>query len=131
MRLSRRVGFYEGLKYQGRGPMIHWMLHRVTGLCIILFVGLHVVASFFMQQTGSDLATTLNIIYESWIFQIVVVFIVLFHALNGLRIALLDFWPGFQHRVDQYRALWLQWVVFVPIYVMTVYFLVIHSLAGS
>lgn len=131
MRLSRRVGFYEGLKYQGRGPMIHWMLHRVTGLSILLFVGLHVVASFFMQQTGSDIATTINIVYESWVFQIGVAFIVLFHALNGLRIALLDFWPGFQHSVDQHRALWLQWVIFVPIYAMIVYFLVTSSLAGS
>ena len=41
-----------------------WMLHRITGLCIILFVGLHVFASFFMQQFGSDAATSINIVYE-------------------------------------------------------------------
>lgn len=111
--------------------MIHWMLHRITGLSILLFVGLHVIASFFMQQTGSDLATALNTVYEAPLFQILVAFVVLFHGLNGLRIVLLDFWPGFHNRVDVYRALWLQWSVFIPIYLLTVFFLVQRSLAGG
>jgi len=131
MGLSRRVGFYQGLKYKGRGPMAHWMLHRVTGLAILLFVGLHVTASFFMQQTGAEFATSINVVYESWIFQIVVAFVVLFHALNGLRIALLDFWPGFQNHVDEHRAIWLQWSVFIPLYGLTVFFLVTRGLGGS
>ena len=76
--------------------MLAWMLHRISGVGILLFVGLHVMASFFMQQTGSDLATTINIIYELWIFQIFVTFIVIYHALNGLRIAVLDIWPRYQ-----------------------------------
>lgn len=131
MGLSRKVGFFQGLRYQGRGPMIHWMLHRISGLAILLFVGLHVTASFFMQQTGNDLATTVNTVYESWMFQIVVAFVVLFHALNGLRIALLDFWPAFHNRVDERRAMWLQWSIFIPIYSLTVYFLIVVGLGGS
>ncbi|OGO40899.1 MAG: hypothetical protein A2W36_02400 [Chloroflexi bacterium RBG_16_58_14] len=125
------MGFYQGLKYQGRSPMLHWMLHRITGVAIVFFVGLHVLASFFMQQTGADLATQVNIVYESWQFQIIVAFIVIFHALNGLRVALLDFWPAFQNQVDQYRALWLQWSVILPLYALTVFFLVTRSLAES
>jgi len=131
MKPSRKVGFYQGLKYQGRGPMIHWMLHRITGVAIVTFVGLHVLSSFFMQQTGADFATQVNIVYESWQFQILVAFIVIFHALNGLRIALLDLWPAAQNQVDQYRAIWLQWAVFIPIYAMTVFFLLTGSLAAS
>ena len=131
MQPRRNGGFYQGLKDQGRGPMLHWMLHRITGVAIVLFVGLHVFASFFMQQTGADLATQVNIVYESWQFQIIVAFIVIFHALNGLRVALLDFWPGFQNQVDQHRALWLQWSVIIPLYALTVFFLVTRSLAES
>jgi len=131
MKPSRKVGFYQGLKYQGRSPMIHWMLHRITGVAILVFVGLHVLSSFFMQQTGADLATQINIVYESWQFQVVVAFIVIFHALNGLRIALLDLWPATQNRVDQYRAIWLQWAVIIPLYSLTVFFLVTRSLAAS
>lgn len=129
MRLNRRVGFFTGLRYRGGGPMWAWMLHRVTGLAMLLFIGLHVFASFFMQQTASDLATNVNIVYESWIFQIVMVFIVIFHALNGLRIAILDIWPRYQ--TFQREALWLQWLIFAPIYGLTVFILIQRGLTGS
>jgi succinate dehydrogenase / fumarate reductase cytochrome b subunit len=119
MSLSRNVGFFVGLKYKGRGPMIAWMLHRITGVGILVFVGLHVVASFFMQQVGSDWATALNTVYESWIFQIVVIFFVIFHALGGLRIAILDLWPQFLEY--QQESLWLQWLVFIPVYGLTIF----------
>lgn len=129
MALNRKVGFFQGLKYQGGGPMLAWMLHRISGVAILVFVGLHVVAAFFMQQVGSDIATSINIIYESWIFQIFVAFIVLFHALNGLRIAILDIWPS--GLMYEHEALWLQWFIFVPVYGLTVFILIQHSLAGS
>lgn len=131
MGISRRVGFFQGLRYQGRGPMIHWMLHRITGLCILLFVGLHVLAGFFMQQTGGEFATAINRVYESPVFQIFIAFVVLFHALNGLRIAVLDLWPKFQNPVDQHRAIWLQWAIILPLYGMTVLFLVQRALTGA
>jgi len=129
MALNRKVGFFQGLKYQGGGPMLSWMLHRITGLGILAFVGLHVISSFFMQQTGSNLAAFINTIYEHWAFQIFVAFFVLFHALNGLRIAILDIWPKFL--TYQREALWLQFSIFVPVYGLTVFFLIQHSLAGG
>jgi succinate dehydrogenase / fumarate reductase cytochrome b subunit len=129
MGLNRRVGFFAGLKYRGGGPMWAWMLHRVTGLSMLLFVALHVFASFFMQQTGSDVAIFINTIYESWVFQILVTFIVIFHALNGLRIAILDIWPQFQ--TFQREALWLQWLIFIPVYGLTVFILIQRAITGS
>ena len=129
MGISRKVGFFAGLKYHGGSPMWAWMLHRVTGLAMLTFVGLHVIASFFMQQTASDLATSINTVYESWIFQILVMFVVIFHALNGLRIAALDIWPQFQ--IYQREALWLQVLIFVPVYGLTIFILIQHALTGS
>jgi len=129
MGLSRRVGFFSGLKYHGGSPMWAWMIHRVTGLALLTFVGLHVIASFFMQQTGSDLATSINTVYESWIFQIVVTFVVIFHGLNGLRIAALDIWPQFQ--VYQREALWLQLLIFLPVYGLTIFILIQRALTGN
>jgi succinate dehydrogenase / fumarate reductase cytochrome b subunit len=129
MELKRRGGFFYGLKYRGGGPMWAWVLHRVTGLALVLLVGIHVFASFFMQQTGSDFATSLNIIYESWIFQILVVFIVIFHGLNGLRISILDIWPKYQ--MFQREALWLQWLVFIPLYGLTVFIIIQRAISGS
>jgi succinate dehydrogenase / fumarate reductase cytochrome b subunit len=129
MNISRKVGFYQGLRYQGGAPMLAWMLHRITGVGILVFVGLHVFASFLMQQFGSDFATNMNIVYESWAFQIVITFFVVFHALNGLRIIALDLWPQFIKY--QREALWLEWLVFAPVYGLAVYFLVQKALTGA
>jgi succinate dehydrogenase/fumarate reductase cytochrome b subunit len=54
---------------------------------------------------------------------------VIFHALNGLRIAILDIWPRFL--TYQREALWLQWFIFVPVYGLTVFVLIQRSLAGG
>ena len=129
MSLNRKVGLITGLKYRGGGPMLAWILHRITGLSILFFVGLHVIASFFMQQMGSDWAIAVNTVYESWIFQILVAFFVLFHAINGLRIVVLDFWPKFLQY--QREVLWLQWLIFLPIYGLTVFIIIRRGLGGG
>ncbi len=56
MALKRNVGL-RGIGYRGGGPMLSWMLHRIGGLAMVLFVGLHIAAGFFMQQFGSNWAT--------------------------------------------------------------------------
>ncbi len=129
MAVSRRVSVWAGLRYRGKQGMLNWLLHRVTGLGIVLFVGTHVVVSFFGQQFGDDLAFTINGIYESWIFQIFVYFSVLFHAFNGTRLALMDLFPSLLRY--QKELLWLQWIVFVPVYGFPVYVMVNTAITGA
>ena len=128
MALKRNVGL-KGARYRGGGPMLAWVLHRVSGIAIVVFVGLHVLASFLMQQFGSDFATTMNIVYESPYFQIFIFFVVIWHALNGLRIIILDTWP----RALQYQreATWLQWIVFLAVYGVAVAIMVMNLLGGE
>lgn len=128
MAVSRRVSVWAGLRYRGKQGMLNWLLHRVTGLGIVLFVGTHVVVSFFGQQFGDDLAFTINGIYESWVFQIFVYFSVLFHALNGTRLALMDLFPSLLRY--QKELLWLQWIVFLPVYGFPVYVMVNSAITG-
>lgn len=124
MALKRNVGLRAGLRYRGGMPMLSWAIHRIGGLAMVLFVGLHIVSSFFMQQFASDWATTINIIYESVWFQLFIVFVVYFHGLNGLRIIVLDFWP----KLLQYQRelTWLQWLVFIPAYAVTALLMVLY-----
>jgi succinate dehydrogenase / fumarate reductase, cytochrome b subunit len=127
MPLTRKVPVRQALRYKGRSNMLSWILHRITGLGMLVFVGTHVIAAFFLQQIGSDLAVTLTALYESWAFQIVVYFCVLYHALHGTRVALMDLFPKMM-RFDQ-QLLWLQWILFLPLYGLPVYFLVQSALA--
>jgi succinate dehydrogenase / fumarate reductase cytochrome b subunit len=126
---NRQVSPLTGFKYHGGNPMWAWMLHRITGLGMVVFISLHIGASFFMQQTSGQLATTINALYESWILQVFVVFFVIYHALNGLRLAILDLWP--QYMVYQKQALWVQLFIFAPIYGLTALIIIQHAIVGS
>lgn len=128
MAFGKKIGL-QGLRYQGGGPMLAWVLHRIGGLAMVIFVGMHIVSSFSMQQFGSKLGTAINIIYESWPFQAALYFFVIFHALNGLRIILLDLWP--QLLKYQKEATWLQWIVFIPVYGLTVFIMVMKGISGK
>ena len=129
MAVSGRVSVLAGLRYRGKQGMLNWLLHRVTGLGIVLFVGTHVVVSFFGQQFGNDIAFAINGVYESWPFQIFVYFSVLFHAFNGSRLALMDLFPSLIR--FQKELVWLQWIVFVPVYAFPVAIMVSNALSGA
>ena len=124
MGLKRDVSLKDALRYQGKGPMLTYILHRIGGLGMVTFVGLHVLASFVGGRVGSSI----NLIYENWVFQIFIFFCVLFHVINGLRIIILDLWPKLIEH--QREAIWLEWMVFLPIYGMAVYVIVSTALGG-
>jgi succinate dehydrogenase / fumarate reductase cytochrome b subunit len=72
-----------------------WLLHRVTGLGILLFLIIHVVDTAIVIYWPGLYDHALNI-YRSPLFrfaELLIFFSVLFHALNGLRIIIQDFWP--------------------------------------
>jgi succinate dehydrogenase / fumarate reductase cytochrome b subunit len=120
---------FKGLFYNAGAPYHSFSLHRLTAMGIIAFVGTHVAASFSMQQVLGTWGTTINVIYESWWFQILVVFCVLFHTLNGIRIVIMDVWP----KLIKYtrEAVYLEWAIFLPIYILTVYLIVMKGITGS
>jgi succinate dehydrogenase / fumarate reductase cytochrome b subunit len=117
----RGVSVLQALRYRGRQGMLSWTLHRLTGLGIVLFVGMHVVAAFFLQQFGDPVATAVTAAYESWPTQLFVYFCVLYHALNGARLALMDLFPRLLR--FQNELVWLQWAVFAPAYLLPAFFL--------
>lgn len=124
-----RVTLPKALAYRGGQPMLTWLLHRITGLGIILFVGMHVIAGFFVyattEGTTSAIANALTTFYETVPVQLGVLFAVLFHALNGLRIVILDMWPGL-HRFHR-EAMWLQWALFLPLWVLPSFLIVMNA----
>lgn len=129
MALSRRVSIGAGLRYRGEQGMLNFILHRITGLGILLFVGIHVVVGFFGQQFGDDLSFAINAIYESWAFQLFVYFSVLFHAINGSRLALMDLFPRLL--LYQRELIWLQWLIFIPAYGLPTFMMLQTALAGG
>lgn len=124
MGLKRNVGLMTGLRYQGKGPMLTYILHRVGGLGIVIFVATHMLSSFL----GGEAGVLINTVYEHWAFQIFIFFCALFHAVNGLRIVILDLWPKLSEH--QREAIWVEWAVFLPLYAIAVIVILKTGLGG-
>lgn len=124
MGLKRNVPLATGLRYQGKGPMLTFVLHRIGGLGMAIFVTMHIVASFF----GGEIGGFLNSIYENWAFQIFIFFSALFHAINGLRITILDLWPRLLEH--QQEAIWVEWAVFIPVFGIAVFAILSSAFGG-
>jgi len=87
---------WEGLSYRGGIGQWAWLLHRLSGLGILLFLILHVL-DIFLAAFGPQVFEKLLFIYHSWVFRpliVLLIFGVIYHALNGLRLVVMDFWPA-------------------------------------
>ena len=85
----------SALRYRGRTGMWTWVLHRATGLGILAFLVIHVVDTAVVIYWPDFYDHTLDL-YRSPFFRVaelLIFFSVLYHALNGLRIIVQDFWP--------------------------------------
>lgn len=107
----------DWFRYRGGLGMLMWALHRVTGLGVLMFLLLHVV-DIFLLTFGPEVFNELLVLYTSpWarVMEVFLFFGVLFHALNGLRIAIQDFWPTAW--LEETKLIALQLVVFVITFV--------------
>jgi succinate dehydrogenase / fumarate reductase cytochrome b subunit len=124
MSSKRNAGLMTALQYKGKGPFLTFILHRIGGLGMAIFITIHILSSFL----GGSVGQFLNNVYEHWLFQIFIFFCVLFHAINGLRITILDLWPKLIEH--QREAIWVEWMVFLPIYGIAVLVIVSKGLGG-
>lgn len=114
MGLKRNVPLSTALGYKGQGPFLTFILHRMGGAGMAIFVTLHVLATFVEMQ-GWAIGDFINDIYMSPPFQIFILFCALFHVINGLRISILDMFP--QKLIPYHRqAIMIEWVVFIVIF---------------
>lgn len=125
MGISRNVSLMTALRYKGQGPMLTFILHRIGGMGMAIFISMHVLASAF----GGDIGNFINDIYMSWVFQIIIFFFVMFHAINGLRITILDLWPKLLEY--QPEATWVQWAVFIALYGFAVFSILTSTFRGQ
>ncbi len=95
--------------------MLAWAFHRISGVAIWVFILLHVL-DIWLAQANPSLYNDVLQIYASpggRVGETLLGAALLYHALNGLRIILMDFWP----RLTLYhRQMWAgAWVIFVVV----------------
>ena len=115
VRNVRNTRFSESLRYKGREGMWTWMLHRVTGLGILFFLLIHVFDTALVIYWPAIYNESIAI-YQHPLFRVgelAIFFSVLYHALNGLRIIIIDLWP--RMTVYHRQIWWASWVIFVAV----------------
>jgi succinate dehydrogenase / fumarate reductase cytochrome b subunit len=118
---SLRTALTGYARYRGKHGQISFLLHRITGLGTLLFLALHILdtfsisinTGFYMEVIGFYRSTFFGIL------EIVLVFCVLYHGANGLRLAIFDMfapksWNIPTERASLYWTLGLTAVFFIP-----------------
>ncbi len=102
--------------YRGDPGMWSWVLHRITGVSIFFFLFVHVLDTAVIRIDPDKYSEVVET-YKNPIIglmEIGLVACVLYHALNGVRIILVDFWskgPKYQRQM-----LWVVLGVFVIVF---------------
>lgn len=74
--------------------MWSWVLHRITGVAIFFFLLVHILDTALIRVSPEAYNAVIGT-YKEWYMtlgEVVLVGAIAFHAFNGLRIILIDFW---------------------------------------
>ncbi|MFA5943601.1 MAG: succinate dehydrogenase, cytochrome b556 subunit [Candidatus Thermoplasmatota archaeon] len=91
--------------YQLKEGQIAYILHRVTGVAVILFLFVHLVENFFLLM-GEEAYNQAIGIYDTWYFRLGefgLIAAVVYHSLNGVRVVVIDFW---QKSTRYHKQMW-------------------------
>jgi succinate dehydrogenase / fumarate reductase cytochrome b subunit len=115
-----------GTLYRGREGMWSWVLHRITGVAIFFFLLVHILDTALVRVSPEAYNAVIGQ-YQTPIMglgETALVAAIVFHAFNGLRIILIDFWNAKYQKVMFYVVIGL-WVVtmlaFVPRHLTNVF----------
>lgn len=99
--------------YKGKEGQWSWIFHRLTGVGVLLFLFAHIIDTMLVGW-GQEVYDKVIALYRLPIFKISEVGLfaaVLYHALNGIRIILVDFWTeGTKYHKQLF---WLEMGIFV------------------
>ncbi|GAB4099008.1 succinate dehydrogenase, cytochrome b556 subunit [Sinomonas halotolerans] len=93
-----------GTLYRGREGMWSWVGHRVTGVVIFFFLLVHVLDTSLVRVSPEAYDAVIGT-YKNPLMALGetgLVAAILFHAFNGLRVILVDFWksgPKYQRQL--------------------------------
>ena len=93
LRLRKRD---KGPAYKGGIGQWSWAAHRITGILVVAFLFGH-IADTFTVGFGGDLYDETISLYQQWWFkpfEVALFAVTIFHAFNGLRVILFDFWTN-------------------------------------
>ena len=106
--------------YRGREGQWAFVLHRLSGVALALYLMLHVLDISLVMYGPDGPFNAFLAFYHQWPFRIGLILImaaVVYHAFNGLRIILMDLtsWGTKYHRQLWYGVLGATTIVGIPV----------------
>jgi succinate dehydrogenase / fumarate reductase cytochrome b subunit len=119
----------RGTLYRGDPGMWSWVAHRITGVLTFFFLFAHVLDTALVRVSPE----AYNEVIETYktplvnLIEVGLVGAVLYHALNGIRVMLVDFWakgPRYQKQM-----LWTILVVWLLVMIPGAYFMLVRTVS--
>ncbi len=108
----------EVFRYRGGEGQLAWIGHRIGGLGTLLFFIIHVIDTSWAYFWPEGYVHALEL-YRSWPFligELILVLCVVFHAVNGVRITIMDLKPELWRRQREltYASFVIAAVIYIP-----------------
>ena len=108
---------YLGLMFTYRGQEGSWafIFHRLSGVGVWLFIVLHIIDIWLVGAAPEEYDSLLQF-YASTpgrIMEVLLGAALLYHALNGMRILIIDLWPSMT--VHHRKLRWARWIIFIGV----------------
>ena len=111
--LKTTLSGYVG--YHGREGQLSFLLHRLTGIGTLLFLSIHILDTatvyFFPNLYAHAIALYRTVPFE--VGELGLVFSVLYHGSNGLRIAFFDLFPKYWKKEYSRNGVWITLIIAV------------------
>ena len=119
------------IKYRGGAGQLTFIMHRVSGLGILVFLGMHIMLES-TAHFAPQLYDTLNAGLRHRVAlaaETIMAFFVIFHGVNGFRIAYMDlFHPEYLSLPIQPQSVRLTWIISFVLWLPAVLLMFLHAL---
>src|ERR1043166_8990403 len=79
---KRNISLAKALRYKGQASYMTYILHRIGGSALFIFFTVYILGLVGVES--------MHALMRNWLFQVIFLIFGLFHAVNGLRISILD-----------------------------------------
>lgn len=117
----------RGTLYRGGHGQWSWVAHRITGVLVFFFLFAHVLDTALVRVSPNSYDRVIDTYKNPLVnlLELGLVGAVLYHALNGIRVMLVDFWAkGAKY---QRQMLWTVVTIWVVVMIPGAYFMLEHS----
>jgi len=100
----RTRGYFN---YRWQTGMTAWLLHRITGLGLVFYITLHIWVVSSLQLGPEAFENTMAVVSAPLFrfLEVGLLFCVIYHALNGIRLIAIDFFGATEKHVPIFYVL--------------------------